>query len=229
VSDRAAALGRLRLPGRGAVASWARGAARNARQSVLVTLAVTLLVVACVAPLSRPDVTDSVAFSIALFATLLTGEAVIFALSFSSSSAWPSLREIDGHIAFREWVVTGWLGAMLTAAGLLVGAAIPAAYGALLLLLADVFGMFSFIRLFGLASAGGRKRLLCRTLERALAEVSIPAGQVAPRLASHPVVSAYLGQLDEAASHSDGNGVRDLADELAGTGGPGGRAALVRW
>ena len=28
---------------------------------------------------------------------LLTGEAVIFALSFSPSSAWPSLREIDAH------------------------------------------------------------------------------------------------------------------------------------
>ncbi len=194
---------------------------------MLVALAVALLVVACDAPLSRPDVTDSVAFSIAFFATLLTGEAVIFALSFSASSAWPSLREIDGHIAFREWVVTGWLGAMLTAAGLLASAAIPAAYGALLLLLADVFGMFSFIRLFGLASAGGRKRLLCRTLGRALAEVSVPAGHVAPRLANHPVVSAYLGQLDEAAAHSDGNGVRDLADELAGTGGPGGRAGLV--
>ena len=43
---------------------------------------------------------------------------------------------------------------MLTATGLLVGAAILAAYGALLLLLADVFGMFSFIRLFGPAPAG---------------------------------------------------------------------------
>jgi hypothetical protein len=114
---------------------------------------------------------------------------------------------------------------MLTATGLLVGAAILAAYGALLLLLADVFGMFSFIRLYGLASAGGRKRLLCRTLERALAEVSAPAGPVARRMASHPVVSAYLGQLDEAAAHSDGNGVRDLADELAEAGGPGGGAS----
>lgn len=28
---------------------------------------------------------------------------------------------------------------------------------------------------------------------------------------------AYLGQLDEAAARSDGNGVRDLADELAAT------------
>lgn len=227
MSDRAPVLGRLPQPGWGTITAWTRGAARKPRQSLLVALAAALLVVACLAPLSQPHVTESVSFSIAFFATLLTGEAVIFALSFSASSAWPSLREIDGHIAFREWVVTGWLGAMLTAAGLLAGAAIPAAYGALLFLLADVFGMFSFIRLFGLASAGGRKRLLCRTLGRALAEVSVPAGHVASRMSGHPVVSAYLGQLDEVAAHSDGNGVRDLADELAGTSGPGEQGTLV--
>ncbi|MFI0815145.1 hypothetical protein ACH4TX_04495 [Streptomyces sp. NPDC021098] len=51
----------------------------------------------------------------AFFATILTGEAVIFALAFPASSARPSLREIDAHIAFRAWVVVGWIGAMLLA------------------------------------------------------------------------------------------------------------------
>jgi hypothetical protein len=82
-----------------------------------------------VAPLARQDVIDSVQFSIAFFATLLTGEAVIFAISFSPSSGWPSLREIDSHIAFREWVVAGWVAAMLTAIGLPGGSAIPALMG----------------------------------------------------------------------------------------------------
>jgi hypothetical protein len=210
----------------GAPAGWAnlvasvRAAVRDPRRLALVVLAAALLGVSCAAPPSQADVIDSVPFSIGFFATLLTGEAVIFALTFSASSAWPSLREIDRHIAFREWVVTGWLGAMLTASGLLAGAQIPAAYGALLFLLADAFGMFSFIRLFGLASAGGRKRLLCRTLGEGLAEVGAGA-DVAPRMAGHRVVSAYLGQLDEAAARSDGNGVRDLADQLAQARGPG--------
>ena len=171
--------------------------------------------VACVAPLARQDVIDSVQFSIAFFATLLTGEAVIFAISFSPSSGWPSLREIDSHIAFREWVVAGWVAAMLTAIGLLGGTAIPATYGALLFLLADAFGMFSFIRLFSLASADGRKRLLCRTLADGLARVSVPPAGLRQRMSADRVLNAYLGQLDEAAARSDGNGVRDLADELA--------------
>jgi hypothetical protein len=164
VGDLAAGAVKRWLSASGSGAAWARGAARSPRQLALVGVAGVLLVVAWVAPPSRHDVIDSVPVSLAFFATLPTGEAVIFALSFSASSAWPSLREIDRHIAFREWVVTGWVAAMLTAAGLLTNAAVPIAYGALLFLLADVFGMFSFVRLFGLASAGGRQRLLCRTL-----------------------------------------------------------------
>jgi hypothetical protein len=70
-------------------------------------------------------VINSTGFSPAFFATLLTGEAVIFAPSFSPSSAWPSLREIDAHIAFREWVVTGWVGAMLVVSGLFFGTGTP--------------------------------------------------------------------------------------------------------
>ena len=195
--------------------SWVKGITHSPRRAALSGCAVVLLIVAIVTPLSRGDVIDSVQFSIAFFATLLTGEAVIFALSFSPSSAWPSPREIDAHIAFREWVVTGWLAAMLIACGLLLHTAIPGTYGALLFLLANVFGMFSFIRLFGLASADGRQRLLRRTLTGALDTVTTPAPGLQRRMRASPVLNAYLGQLDEAAARSDGNGVRELAEELS--------------
>ena len=73
--------------------------------------------------------------------------------------------------------------------------------------------MFSFIRLLGLASSGGRKRLLARTLGRALQD---PARGARQRQAGEAVVAAYLGQLDQSASGSDGGSVQDLAAELAG-------------
>jgi hypothetical protein len=63
---------------------------------------------------------------------------------------------------------------MLTASGLLTRAAIPGTYGTLLFLLADAFGLFSFIRLFGLASADGRKRL-CAT-RRSVISPAKPGG-----------------------------------------------------
>jgi hypothetical protein len=195
--------------------AWIRGVRHSPRRAALAACALALLIVAVTNPLARQDVIDSVQFSLAFFATLLTGEAVIFALSFSPSSSWPSLREIDTHIAFREWVVTGWLASMLIAIGLLMRTAIPGTYGALLFLLADVFGMFSFIRLFGLASADGRKRLLSRTLTGALSQVSGPAAELHRRMNEDRLLSAYLGQVDDAAARSDGSGVRDLADELA--------------
>lgn len=106
--DSAATAATRRMPVWRSATGWIAGAARNKRQSTLVISAAVLLVVACVAPMAHSDVIDSAQVSIAFFATLLTGEAVIFALSFSVSSAWPSLREIDRHIAFREWVVAGW-------------------------------------------------------------------------------------------------------------------------
>jgi hypothetical protein len=213
---------RLTMP---AMAAF-RSVISSPRRAALTGGAVALLALAAAAPLSGGEVTSSVTFSIAFFATLLTGEAVIFALSFAPSSGWPSLREIDSHIAFREWVLAGWLAAMLTASGLLTHAAIPATYGALLFLLADAFGMFSFIRLFGLASAEGRKRLLRRTLASALDAVTTgPEGALRQRMRDDRVLNAYLGQLDEAAARSDGNGVRDLADELASA--PGGGIATA--
>jgi hypothetical protein len=196
-------------------AAWTRGITHSPRRAALAACSLLLLPVAIAQPLSNQDVLNSVQISVAFFATLLTGEAVIFALSFPPSSGWPSLREIDAHIAFREWVVAGWLAGMLAAAGLLTQTNIPGTYGALLFLLADVFGMFSFVRLFGLASADGRKRLLRRTLARALTAVSTPAAGLQQRMREDHVLNAYLGQLNEAAARSDGNGVRDLADQLA--------------
>ncbi len=196
--------------------TWARGITHSPRRTTLSACVIILLIVAIVSPLGRGDVIDSVQVSIAFFATLLTGEAVIFALSFSPSSSWPSLREIDSHIAFREWVITGSLAGMLTAGGLLLlRNEVPATYGALLFLLADLFGVFSFVRLFGLASAEGRKRLLRRTLAGELVRVKAPQDGLRQRMRDSHILNAYLGQIDEAAARSDGNGVRDLADQLA--------------
>ncbi|NJQ01866.1 hypothetical protein [Streptomyces zingiberis] len=164
----------------------------------------------------RDAIVDATQFSVAFFATILTGEAVIFAISFNAASGWPSLREIDTHIAFREWVVIGWLASVFTVVGLLGGSDTTAFYGALLFLLADVFGIFSFVRLFGLASAGGRKRLLLRTLRRSLERLPTEPERVQERLRDDPVVSAYLAAVDQAVGRRDTGAARDLVDELTG-------------
>jgi hypothetical protein len=178
------------------------------------------------AALSHPESGDRVGasaqFTVAFFATILTGEAVIFALAFSATSAWPSLREIDAHIAFREWVVLGWFGTTLLGLGLLAGNQAASTAGAVLFLLADLLGIYSFIRLFGLASAGGRKNMLRRTLELGLsaAAESAPAaggdeGNRGP--ISHDVLLAYLREVDGAIANADGNALRDLTDQLVET------------
>ncbi|MCA1222927.1 hypothetical protein [Streptomyces sp. 8L] len=165
-------------------------------------------------PAGDSRVMGSTQVSVAFFATILTGEAVIFALSFLASSAWPSLKEIDAHIAFRVWVVIGWLGAMLLGVGLLTGAQALSTCGAVLFLLADVLGIFSFARLFGLASSGGRKRLLSRALERRLADGDGLIAGMHKRIATDDLLSSYLRELDAAVAANDANGVRDRVEEL---------------
>ncbi|MFJ9346864.1 hypothetical protein [Streptomyces sp. NPDC101237] len=180
--------------------------------------AVVLALLAVDKPRSADDVVAATQFSIAFFATLLTGEAVIFALTFSAASSWPSLQAIDSHIAFREWVLVGWFAALFTACGLLGDSRVSATYGALLFLLANIFGIFSFVQLFGLASVGGRNRLLRRTLAEALG----PAGGVARRPAhdfeNGPVVDAYLSALSQAVTSNDPTEVGNLVDQLVEAG-----------
>ncbi|WP_123976684.1 hypothetical protein [Streptomyces sp. Ag109_O5-1] len=184
------------------------------RQIVLCVCAVVLALVAIGYPRSPDDVVAGTQFSIAFFATLLTGEAVIFALTFSAASSWPSLRAIDSHIAFREWVLIGWFAALFTACGLLGDNRISATYGALLFLLANIFGIFSFIRLFGLASVGGRNRLLCRTLAEALGQAGAGVGSLSHGFENSPIVNTYLGAISQAVTSNDPSAVRDLVDQL---------------
>ncbi len=183
------------------------------RQIWLVLCAVALGFVALGYPRKHDDIVDATQFSIAFFATLLTGEAVIFALTFSAASSWPSLRAIDSHIAFREWVLVGWLAALFTGCGLLADNAVSATYGALLFLLANIFGIFSFVRLFGLASISGRNRLLRRSLAGALALRSRPDSLV-HELEEDPVLNSYLGTVSQAATSNDPTATRHLVGQL---------------
>ncbi|MEU9380229.1 hypothetical protein AB0D38_04145 [Streptomyces sp. NPDC048279] len=176
--------------------------------------AVVLALLAIGCPRTADDVVAATQFSIAFFATLLTGEAVIFALTFSAASSWPSLQAIDGHIAFREWVLIGWVAALLTACGLLGGSGVSATYGALLFLLANIFGIFSFVQLFGLASVGGRNRLLCRTLAEALGQAGAGTGRSAHDFQNGPVVDAYLSAISQAVTSNDPTAVGNLVDQL---------------
>ncbi|MEW2402341.1 hypothetical protein [Streptomyces sp. NPDC046862] len=188
------------------------------RQIALFLCAAALGLVALDYPRAHDDVVDATQFSIAFFATLLTGEAVIFALTFSAASSWPSLRSIDSHIAFREWVLIGWAAALFTGCGLLADNAETATYGALLFLLANIFGIFSFVRLFGLASIGGRNRLLRRTLAEALAHgvarQGTDFGSLTHEVKNDPVVNSYLGAISQAATSNDPTAIRHLVDQL---------------
>ena len=176
-------------------------------RAVIVIAAVGLMAVSIARPVNSAAAGAATQFTVALFAALLTGEAVIFALSFSAASAWPSLREIDRHILFRQWVLVGAVAASAIAIGLLWNLPFAASFGALLFLAANVLGVYSFVRLFGIASAGGRATLLSRNLAIALHDPAGPAGG--------PVVEAYLSALDQALNSGDPAAIRALVGQLS--------------
>jgi hypothetical protein len=173
---------------------------------VVLIAAAGLTTVSIVRPVNSADAGAATQFTVALFAALLTGEAVVFALSFSAASAWPSLRDIDRHILFRHWVLVGAVAATAIAAGLLWHLPLAATFGALSFLAANVLGVYSFIRLFGIASAGGRATLLSRILADALRDPAGPDGA--------SVVEAYLSALDQVLNSGDPAAIRALVGQL---------------
>lgn len=181
---------------------------------MLLLCALALAAVAVRYPRDLGDVGDATQFSAAFFATILTGEAVIFALSFSAASSWPSLSAIDSYIAFREWVLIGAVATMFTAAGILGKNELVGTYGALLFLLANVFGVFSFVRLFGLAGVHGRNRLLRTALGTALTPTSNSRQSQGRPAQADRTVAAYFNALSLAIGTNNPDATRNLVSQL---------------
>jgi hypothetical protein len=79
-------------------------------------------------------------------------------------------------------------------------------------MLTNALGVFSFVRLFELASVGGRNRLLARTLRRALDDEGAEIGR--PEL-DDATVTAFLGAVDEALAAQDVAALRNLVAQAA--------------
>lgn len=187
---------------------------RRQRQLALILCSLALVAVAVLYPRDAGDVADATQFSAAFFATILTGEAVIFALSFSAASSWPPLSAIDSHIAFREWVLIGAVATMFTAIGILNKNEPIGTYGALLFLLANGFGVYSFVRLFGLAGIHGRNELLRTALGTALTSTANSREPQATPVQDDPTIAAYLGAVSLAVGTNNPDAIRHLVSQL---------------
>lgn len=178
-------------------------------------LAVLLVVVASTfQPATAAASDDAGTLALALFAALLTGEAVVFALSFDARTAWPSLREIDQQTAFRAWVIVGTIGATALACGVLGMSSWARRAGADIVILADLLGVWSFLELFGLASAEGRQRLLRHTVVGAVRQRSESIAVDSERVTADPVLRNYFRELDAALSGADSAAIDDLTLQL---------------
>lgn len=208
---------------RDAVGSWPSAVGASAatvagnttlRRGILATAVLILAVSAYLRQIQGLSVEASAALSAGLFAALLTGEAVVFALSFSPASTWPSLQDIDAHTGFRDWIILGAIGAGMVSIGLLNADSFLSIYGASLLILADLFGVISFMALFTAASAVGRRRMLSRLLTQRLEAAPSLASRVPDWLENDGTVSNYVREVDRSVAQGDSAAIHDLVEQL---------------
>ncbi len=190
-------------------------AAQRRRRIGLVVVVVLALILELIDPIGRTQAVSSGQVGIAFFAALLTGGAIIFGLSFSSATLWPSLREINEYVGLSDWVTLASLGTLALAAGILVNLDTLVSFGSIVVIIGDLMGLVSFLKILFLASPDRRKVVLAQRLG---AEFSLVAGHSErPTLAEHGrrgVLGRFITEFESSLARSDGTTLRELVGEV---------------
>ncbi len=190
-------------------------AAQRRRRIGLVVVVVLALMLELIDPIGRTQAVSSGQVGIAFFAALLTGGAIIFGLSFSSATLWPSLREINEYVGLSDWVTLASLGTLALAAGILVNLDTLVSFGSIVVIIGDLMGLVSFLKILSLASPDRRKVVLAQRLG---AEFSLVAGHSErPTLAEHGrrgVLGRFITEFESSLARSDGTTLRELVGEV---------------
>ncbi len=190
-------------------------AAQRRRRIGLVVVVVLALILELIDPIGRTQAVSSGQVGIAFFAALLTGGAIIFGLSFSSATLWPSLREINEYVGLSDWVTLASLGTLALAAGILVNLDTLVSFGSIVVIIGDLMGLVSFLKILSLASPDRRKVVLAQRLG---AEFSLVAGHSErPTLAEHGrrgVLGRFITEFESSLARSDGTALRELVGEV---------------
>ena len=190
-------------------------AAQRRRRISLVLVVVLIFVLTFIDPTGRQQAVSSGQIGIALFAALLTGGAIIFGLSFSSATLWPSLREINEYVGISDWVTVASLGTLALAFGMLVNTDTIVSFGSTVVIFADLIGLVSFLRILSLASPDRRKVVLAQRLGAEFALVAEHAERTTlAEQGSRGVLRRFITEFESSLARSDSTGLRELVGEV---------------
>jgi hypothetical protein len=103
-----------------------------------------------------------------LFSAMLTAVTIVFAVTITPQTRWPSFSDLMRAMAVLSWLVTATVGIMCAAAGDIWSHSGLAAAGAVLTVVQLGFGLDSLWVLMRFRSAAGRRRILVRLTTRRL-------------------------------------------------------------
>ncbi|NNN15568.1 MAG: hypothetical protein HKL82_06880 [Acidimicrobiaceae bacterium] len=190
-------------------------AAQRRRRIALVIVVFLVLVLTLIDPTGRPQAVSSGQVGIAFFAALLTGGAIIFGLSFSSATLWPSLREINEYVGVSDWVTVASLGTLALAVGVLVNLDSMVSFGSTVVIFGDLMGLVSFLRILSLASPDRRKVVLAQRLGEEFTLAATHSER--PTLVEHGsrgVLHRFITEFESSLTRSDSTTLRELVGEV---------------
>jgi hypothetical protein len=155
-------------------------------------------------PVGRAEVVWQV--DLGSFTALLTALTIVFAVTVTPQTRWPSFGDLVGAIAVTSWLVTAAVGILCAAAGDVWSNPSLLAVGMVLTLVQLALGLDTLVALMRFRSAAGRRTLLMRLTTRRLHRAAARGGRV--RAAEHP----DLADLREEIEYSiDRNDVAEIA------------------
>jgi hypothetical protein len=155
-------------------------------------------------PVSRADVVWQV--DLGSFTALLTALTIVFAVTVTPQTRWPSFGDLVGAIAVTSWLVIAAAGILCAAASDMWSNQRWLVVGMVLTLVQLALGLDTLVALMRFRSATGRRMLLMRLTTRRLHRAAARGGRV--RAAEHP----DLADLREEIEYSiDRNDVAEIA------------------
>ncbi|MFC6086514.1 hypothetical protein [Sphaerisporangium aureirubrum] len=145
-----------------------------------------------------------------LFAALLTALTIVFAVTTSTQTRWPSFNDLVRAIGLTSWLLVAIAGILLAAVGDIFAGAALTTLGAVYSVLQLALGMDTLLLLLRFRTASGRESVLTRLTTRRLHRAA--AGDGRPAITGEGHLTDLLSEIESSIDRQD---VAELANRAA--------------
>jgi hypothetical protein len=148
------------------------------------------------------------------FSALLTALTIVFAVTVTPQTRWPSFRDLVGAIAVTSWLAVALVAILCAASGDMWDRRGLTLVGLVFTIVQLVFGLDTLLALMRFRSAAGRRRILTGLSTRRLHRAAAAGDRI--RAAEHDELSDLLEEIEYAIDHNDVAEIAARANEIVG-------------